>query len=320
MSQLPKNRQGKVSTGGGQKELTDRARYFLAVQPIYLPDLAEDCHDDSILFALNYIASKNGKLKDGMIDEIKRLAEAGKKVYLDSGCYTLANDYAKEHGRMAGDVFMSTPSTLPFFEKWFGIYKEIVPKLAPYLWGYVEVDFGNYEERCEVRQRSYDEAGLVPIPVFRVGREPMTVFTDLLSKYDRICIAGTLFLSSAHHALAYNEMYKQWQEINPNCYLHTLGIGGFGSHCRYNFPSCDSSTFATDVRFGGTAGYCYTGISHAATFTPKFAQDANRQPHESVSMPIGGRLGILRHSIYNLGRKQHIAQVNQLKKELKLKY
>jgi hypothetical protein len=300
------------------KELTDRSRYFLAIQPIYLPDLTQDCHDDSILFALNYIASKNGRLREGMIDEIKRLAEAGKRVYLDSGGFTLAHDYAKETGRSVGEVFMSNPSTLPFFEKWFGIYKEIVPKLAPYLWGYVEVDFGNYQERCETRQRSFDEAGIVPVPVFRAGFDPMSVLTDLLRKYDRICIAGTILLSSNQYSLVYNEVYKQWKEVNPDCYLHVLGLGAFGAFSQFNFPSCDSSTFSTDVRFGGTSGYCYTGISSAAVYTSKFAQDANRQPHESISMPIGGRLGILRHSIYNLGRKEHLRGVESLKSELNL--
>lgn len=304
-------------TGGGTKDLTDKGRYFLAVLSLYLPTLDVDCKDDSALVALNAIVNKNG-LKEGVLEHLQHLSACGKKIYLDSGCYTIANDHAKAQGLIAGDVFMSSPSELPFFEEWLAIYNEVVPIIAPYLWGYVEVDFGSYQDRIATRQRVYDQAGLVPIPVYRCGREPISVFTDLLKKYDRICVAGTLFLSPQQHSIAYNEMYEQWKTINPDCYIHTLGIGAFGSHCRFNFPSCDSSTFSSDVRYGSVAGYCYTGITSAAVFSPRFAVGDAKKDIHSDSMPIGGRLGVLRHSIYNIGRKAHLDELDKLTKELKL--
>jgi hypothetical protein len=315
---IPTNSKGLIATGGGKKELSSKDRYFLALQKQHIRWAAVDSKDDSILWALNMLVSSKGQMAPETFDGLKSVAAAGKRIYLDSGCYTLANAYANDNGLVAGDVFMSDPATLPFFEEWFSVYKKWVVALEPYLWGYVEVDFGNYEQRCAVRQRCYDETGLIPIPVFRVGRDPFSVFEELITTYDRVCIAGTLHLTSKQHARAYISIYETWKRLNPDCYIHVLGIGAFGSFSRYNLPSSDSSTYANAARYGLTCGYCYAGFAHAAHFTPKFSM-VNGISADTVcsSTVYGSRIGVIQHSIYSLGRKAHLASIESVKRSYK---
>lgn len=302
-----------ISTSGGRKDLKGfqggRA-YFLAIQGVDLRSEASlaSLKDRWILIALNYLLSGKSVSAE-MLSRIGLLAAEGKSVYLDSGCFTLAFAHAAKVGKTAPEVFMSSPRTLPFFEDWYKVYVSSVPQLIDKLWGVVELDFGSAKDRQDTRKRIFRDTGIRPIPVFRFGEDPVSVFENLVRTHDRVCLGGLAKVTPAFRCMAFPLLRDIHYRTNPECWVHVLGSAASGAFSSSGMASCDSSTYANAAQFGLTCGYTHQGFSHAAHWTPK--------PRKGAAIVEGTtnlmrRMGMFQHSVMNLGRTVHLDELLKL--------
>jgi hypothetical protein len=311
----------RTTTNGSGKDAPVGSAYFLALQGV---DLRAASHhflkDKWVLVALNYLVNGN-KVSNDRVQELKALAERGHSFYLDSGCFTLANAHANKTGQNPWDVFMTSPSKLPFFNAWFDLYCMVVPVLKPYLWGVVEIDFGSAEERAETRERIYKACGIKPIPVYRCLSEPFEVFEKLVATHDRVCLAGTAKVPTWARYAAYSKATEIIERANPKCRVHALGVGAFGPFTASLLNSCDSSTYANPARFGLTCGYTLTGFSHAAHWAKKVRLASKGGKMTIGTAAEGGSvsdlirsIGMFQHSGFNVGRTAHLKDIAKYRK------
>jgi hypothetical protein len=305
-----------IETSGGRKQLSLTAQgsaYFLALQGI---DLATSSlpylQDTWTLVALNYLI-KGGEVDAASLARLDAFINSGKHVYLDSGCFSLAFAYAKEHSMTAPDVFMLPPRELPFFEAWYATYIRIVPQLVDRLWGVVEIDFGSPEDRAATRARIARDTGVRPIPVFRFGKDPVSLFERLVSTHDRVCLGGLAKVTPAFRNMALPLLRDIQHRANPSCWIHVLGVSASGAFSASGFTSCDASTYANAARFGLTCGYTHQGFTHAADWTPKPPRAGAVTDAESRATDFSRYLGMFQHSVMNLGRTAHLRELSNAK-------
>lgn len=298
-----------IATSGGRKDLSltrNSEAYFLALQGCDLtPDTLPYLTDKWCLVALNYLL-KGGTVSEEQLAHLDEFAAAGKHVYLDSGCFSLAFEHAKRLGVSAPDVFMTSPTELPFFEEWYAVYTRVVPQIIDRLWGVVELDFGSAAERTATRQRIYDDCGIRPIPVYRFGKDPLSVFTDLVRTHDRICLGGLAKVTPAFRNMAIPILRQMQHDANPDCWVHLLGVSACGAFCASGFSSCDASSYANAARFGLTCGYTPMGFNHSIDWTPK--------PPRASEIGDGASdfvryLGMFQHATMNLGRTANMQEL-----------
>lgn len=301
-----------IETSGGRKDLThNRGRaYFLAIQKNDLrPNIRPFLKDDFLLVALNYLVTGN-TVSQETLTQLNELGNEGYRLFIDSGCFTLANAYANQNGEHPSDVFMRSPDQLPFFEDWYEVFCTVAPQIVQDVWGMVELDFGSLEDRENTRQRVFSDVGVQTVPVFRYGRDPLEEFGDLISRHDRICVGGVGILPKPMQYKGYMRLLELWQEHNPNCFIHILGVAALGAFSSALFSSCDSSTYANLARFGLTCGYCYSGFTHDGHFSKKLPRG---QVFDSVEGLQDGQfrrgLGMFQHALYNRSREAHLADL-----------
>lgn len=304
-----------IETSGGLKDLDSSVKgssYFLALQGCDLcAESLPYLKDSWVLIALNYLL-KNNEIAGDQLEKLDHYASEGKHVYLDSGCFSLAFAYAKEINSNAPDVFMSSPSSLPFFEEWYGVYTRTVPQLIDRLWGVVEIDFGNAEERRATRRRLHRDTGINPIPVFRFGKDPVSIFRELVRTHDRVCLGGLAKVTPAFRNMAMPLLREIHHATNPDCWVHVLGVSAVGAFSASGFTSCDASTYANAARFGLTCGYTHQGFTHAAHWTPKPPRAASLEDDDTRPTDFSRTLGMFQHSVMNLGRTEHLRELSTL--------
>lgn len=309
MSTTRKRASRVVQTSGGMKDLSmvrNNEAYFLALNG---PDFCEESlpyiSDKWVLVALNYLLKGGNKLDQQRIDGLRLFAEHGKLIYLDSGCFSHSMSHAKLLGCSPNEVFMTSPSQLPFFEDWYAVYIDIVPQVIDSLWGVVEIDYGSAAERAATRERIYNDCGIRPIPAFRFNFDPLEVFEELVRTHDRVCLAGLAMMPSATRSIVMPMLREIHARVNPDCWIHALGVSACGSFCGSGFASCDASTYTSMARYGSTAGYTPFGSMANVTWCKKFPQGNAEDPN------LACRLGMFQHSTMNMGRVRHCNELQE---------
>lgn len=284
--------------------------YFLALQnkdldPVMLPYL----RDKWLLIALNYL-TKNGHVSEEQLTRLDGLLDAGMNVYLDSGCFSIAADHGKTLGIPAHEVFMMSPSEMPFFESWYQVYIAVMPRIIDKLWGVVEIDFGDMQERAVTRQRIFDDTGVRAIPAFRFGKEPVEVFEHLVATHDRVCLAGLAKASPLVRNTALAYLREIQYRLNKDCWIHCLGVSGCGPFSSSGFASGDSSSYANAARYGATNGYTHQGYTSVANWTkrPPKAKDLD----DGTGTQTCRKLGMFQHSVMNVGRTAYLHELHDI--------
>lgn len=244
--------------------------YFLAFDAVKIQSGAADVLPSKrFLVALNYL-HKACPTAQAKADWVRRYHERGFHVMLDSGCFSLSFERAREQGMDAADVFMMSPTSDIWrgaFEQHLELYCESVRACGEYLTSYVEVDIGSLTDRAATRQRCVDQ-GLAPLPVFRLFRDPLDALDDMLAAHPALCIAGTAFCPMKHRVRGWHEVWRKWKRINPACRLHVLGVTPCSTFNSFGFSSSDSSTFTASCRYGQSHGYNYTGADSRVHWLP----------------------------------------------------
>lgn len=236
------------------------------------PDLVRTLPFKRILVALNFLHQHAPTLVE-KVAWLEELAEHGYTVLLDSGCFSLAHVKAKELGIDPATAFMIPPHDERWgteFDTHLAFYTQVVQATQHVLAGYVEVDIGSLTDRAATRAEGH-LAGIDPIPAFRLFKDPLDQLPGLLQAHDRICIAGTAFCPMKHRVHGWHAVWRMWQEYNPACKLHVLGVTPCSTFNSFSFPSSDSSTYSANSRYGQPNGFYYAGSDAAVPWakTPK---------------------------------------------------
>lgn len=241
-----------IRTGGGLFDPAGQPIYFLASHALELTTAAK-VHD-YLLIAVNEISDGDLALIDGWI-------AAGKRVFVDSGIFALANQHAKAHGISMDRALALAPTEIDGFDALYARYMQIVTTYADRLWGYIELDQGGRENKIRTRAR-LESAGLRPTPVYHPLNDGWDYFDYLAQRYDRICIGNIV---QADPATRRRLLATAWERHRryPNLWIHLLGYTP--SHILHAYPanSGDSSTWLRSVRWseGQTEAACGQAIS-----------------------------------------------------------
>lgn len=226
-------------TGGEQFDPNDENVYFLASGVNQLSN-AVGTHKH-LLIAVNEIAG------DKEIERILSWGEKGTKLFLDSGVFNLSVSYAKSNGISMDQALTTDPSEMPGFDELFEKYLKCVERLAPILWGYIEIDLGGRENKIKTRNR-IESLGLSPIPVYHPFSDGWDYFDYLAQRYDRICFGNVVQANSTTRKRLLATAWERRQKY-PNLWIHLLGMTPNQYLNAYPINSADSSSWLCNVRW-----------------------------------------------------------------------
>jgi len=245
--------------------------YFIASEPQTLAH----AHgvNKHLLVAVNEIRTDE---HFGMLD---MFIAAGCNVFIDSGVYNLAIEYAHAH-RMSMDRALSmAPDDIGGFTELFDKYVAIARRFGDQVWGYIEIDQGGRDNKIRTRAR-LEAMGLRPIPVYHPFNDGWDYFDYLAERYDRICLGN---VAKADPETRRRLIATAWERRRkyPKLWIHALGLTASELTTAWPLNSCDSSTWLSAVRWG----------RHFATVANKrcwhIGSGFNYLPGEDRSTPMG---------------------------------
>lgn len=210
------------------------------------PDLLElvvGVHSD-ILVAVNEIISKAaGKRFSSMLEKDLR-------IFIDSGVYSLAMEHATRH-EIPHDQALRVPiDQLDGFQDLYDTYCDLAIKYQDKVWGIVEIDLGGREQKIKTRAK-LEKAGIRPIPVYHPLNDGWDYFDELAKGYDRICVGNIVQASRYVRKHLISTIWERKMRVNPNLWIHLLGLAPNEWLCSYPLNSCDASSWLNTVRWNG---------------------------------------------------------------------
>lgn len=204
-------------------------------------DLGAECHD-WLLIAVNELEAATS------VAQVKRHAEAGKHVFIDSGVFNLTNVHARRHNVCMDEALTLAPEQIDGFEDLFVRYVELVRDLGDKIWGYIEIDQGGRENKIKTRAK-LEALGLRPIPVYHPFNDGWDYFDHLAENYDRICLGNVV---QADIETRKRLIATAWERRRryPNLWIHALGLTPSVLTTAFPINSCDSSTWVSANRWG----------------------------------------------------------------------
>ena len=170
-------------------------------------------------------------------------------LLLDSGAFTVAHDHSKRMKIPLDEAFATSPSEIIGFNELKADYLAFLEEHADRLWGYIELDMGSKQDKRDTRAE-IESHGFVPIPVFHPLVDGWEYLIELLEEYDRISVGNIVGLSHQMRIKLLFHMYRIWKEVNPDCWIHLLGMTPTtNAALSLPFSSYDSSTWTTAFRW-----------------------------------------------------------------------
>jgi hypothetical protein len=227
-------------TGGTQFDPGEECIYFLASNPSRQQNGAVGQHR-FLLVAANEISG------DKDMEMIESWQEHGTKLFLDSGVFNLASEWARAKGITMDEALSTPPDQVEGFAELLDKYVRVVQRLEPMLWGYIEVDQGGRENKIRTRAR-LESMGLKPIPVYHPKNDGWEYFDELASSYDRICCGNVVKADTQTRKRLLATMWERRRRY-PHLWIHMLGMTPNEWLNAYPVNSADSSTWLAPVRW-----------------------------------------------------------------------
>lgn len=228
---------------GGRWDPKENNAYFIASN-INILEKSDGAHD-YLLAAVNEIKTQ----KD--IDQIERWCDEGRRLFIDSGVFNLANTHAKTHN-MPMDVALGlAPEKIDGFDKLFDAYCSLITRLGDKVWGYIEIDQGGRANKIKTRAR-LEAMGFNPISVYHPFNDGWDYFDHLGENYDRICFGNVV---QANRSTRLRLLATAWERRRkyPNLWIHMLGMTPNEWLLGFPVNSCDSSSWLTLFRWPASA-------------------------------------------------------------------
>ena len=226
---------------GGTWDSSDRPVFFAACVENHL-ELCAELHD-YLLVAVNHMVGSSGLTR-----EVFAAIDAGKKVFIDSGIFSLTQRHAEKHGITMDKALGTAPEDIDGFDNLFASYCEIIEALGDRAWGYIELDQGGRENKIKTRKR-LEALGFNPVPVYHPLNDGWDYFDELASTYDRICVGNVVQANTETRKRIIATIYERCREY-PDLWVHLLGLTPNPWMNAYPAGSCDSSALASGIRWG----------------------------------------------------------------------
>ncbi|MGA1041540.1 MAG: hypothetical protein ACO311_05975 [Burkholderiaceae bacterium] len=119
---------------GGRWDPKEENVYFVASNPSVMQQARN--MTNYLLIAVNELHS------DESLSFVEECCNMGKKIFIDSGVFNLANSHAKAHGMRMDEALALAPDEIDGFAELFERYCRLIKRLGDKVWGYIEVDQG----------------------------------------------------------------------------------------------------------------------------------------------------------------------------------
>lgn len=227
---------------GGRWDPKEEGVYFIASNVNSLVHGVKS--HDYLLVAVNEIST------DEDILQIEKWCDEGKRVFIDSGVFNLANSHAKQHGMSMDQALALAPDQIDGFAELLERYCSLMKKLGDKVWGYIEVDQGGRENKIKTRAK-LEGMGFSPIPVYHPFNDGWEYFDTLAESYDRICMGNIV---QASKPVRQRLLATAWDRRRkyPNLWIHLLGMTPNEWLNAYPVNSCDSSAWLRLVRWASS--------------------------------------------------------------------
>jgi hypothetical protein len=252
--------------------------YFIAANGDHV-QLARGLHDH-VLIAINELRTPEAAaIVEASIAE-------GSKVFIDSGVFALVSAHARLHGLTIPEAFAEPAEKIDGFDALFERYCEMVRRLGDDVWGYVELDFGGYPYKRDLRMR-LEAMGLRPIPVYAPLVDPPDYLDELMQTYDRICVGG---IARADMGVRKRVLATVWERRRryPDVWVHMLGLTPSEWLAAYPMQSCDSSTYDRPNRFGYSNARIFNRWAYETTDAFCRSSDAARDASHAEKLTRQG--------------------------------
>lgn len=289
--------QNLINTGGGTFDPHEDNIYFLASNTSRLSNAFE--YNKYLLIAVNEINSGSD------FQALEGWLKNGNKIFLDSGVYNLAMEYAKRNNLSHDEGLNTPPHQIDGFNQLFDKYIEIVKRYGDQLWGYIEIDLGGKDYKIQTRQKLHD-LGLNPIPVYHPFGDGWEYFDYLAERYDRICFGNIVQADKYTRKRLLATMWERHKKY-PNLWIHLLGVTPNELLNAYPSNSADSSSWLASVRWSPsrrvkTALKSISGIDHRYTYKLGDSNGADK------AVSIAG----YEFSIDNINWRNHLSTLKEL--------
>lgn len=187
-------------------------------------------------------------------EDEKRVLELAKEsnVFVDSGVFELANSHAVEHNMTMDRALSLAPDEIDGFAGLYKRYTQVMKRIGPKVWGYIEIDQGGRENKIKTRAK-LEALGLRPIPVYHPFNDGWDYFDELASNYDRICFGNVVQADSDTRKRLLATAWERKRKY-PKLWIHLLGLTPNQRLNAYPLDSCDSSQWMANIRWSGRIG------------------------------------------------------------------
>lgn len=267
---------------GGRWDPTEPPCYFIASDIRSLVE-AIKTHCNYLLIAINDLHGEED------LDLVRMFCQRGKRVFIDSGVFNLANSHARAHDIRMDQALQLAPADIDGFDQLFERYVTLMQAFGADTWGYVEMDQGGRDNKIKTRKR-LEDLGLRPIPVYHPLNDGWDYFDELASNYDRICFGNVVQADRPTRVRLLATAFERRKKY-PGLWIHMLGMTPNPWLNAYPVNSCDSSTWLRLVRWPAAhrshvALQPFSGLSRHYTYD--FNADADAANGHKKARQLGG--------------------------------
>ncbi len=213
--------------------------YFIAVASGDIKIILGKEINRNMLIALNQIDK----------DALQMIKSSEAHILIDSGVYSLVSALSKKKQIPIADAFRIPFENIPEHEKYLENYIRIIREIEDYVWGYIEIDLGDYKSKAKTRE-AIEKAGLHPIPVFHPFSDPFSYYQELAEKYDRVGIGNLAYGKDKERKIIFSRVLMHRKETGRPLWIHALGVTPNNTLYCLPMESCDSSAWISSRKFG----------------------------------------------------------------------
>jgi hypothetical protein len=204
---------------------------------------------------INKLHSLRDFSRSGICASLDAEIAAYDSLFVDSGVFGLAMDYAKETG-ISHNVALRTPiKQIPGWAAFRDMYVDTIRHVHDRVWGYVELDLGGTAQKIETRTW-LESIGLAPIPVWHPLGDGLEYGKHLMETYDRVCLGNIVKSDRDTRKVILQAMTFARQ--HTKVWIHALGLGPVDFVTAYNVNSIDAMSWMAAIQYSRRSGYSLT--------------------------------------------------------------
>jgi len=172
---------------------------------------------------------------------------SGVKVLLDSGVFELCSAHARDNGIQLTEALGLPPEQVDGFAGLLDHYTRVGKELSGEAFALVEIDLGGKVRKRETRA-SLEAMGLKIAPVFHPILDGWEYLDELAETHSIIMCGNMVDANRADRCGALSRMLE-WKGRHPGVWLHLLGVTPSPMSVALPIDSCDSSAWASAIRW-----------------------------------------------------------------------